>query len=72
MKSHNKTVVKKGKQKMADFDRLNRETRDFNNRNVDRFNRSTSGNYNYFDPYKLNNSTYRQNNGTYSSYYSNK
>ena len=36
---------------MVDFDKLNRETRDFNNRNVDRFNPSTRSNYSYFDPY---------------------
>ena len=54
---------------MADFDRLNRETRDFNNRNVNRYNPSTQGNYNYFDPYKLNNETYKANNGAYSKKY---
>ena len=54
---------------MADFDRLNRETREYNNRNVDRFNPSTASNYNYFNPYRLNNQTYQQNNGSYSSHY---
>lgn len=32
---------------MVDFDRLNKETRDFNNRNVDRFNHSTRANYQF-------------------------
>ena len=54
---------------MDKFDRLNRETREFNNRNVDRFNQSTKGNYTYFDPYRLNNQTYKQNNGQYSDRY---
>lgn len=54
---------------MVDFDRLNRETREYNNRNVDRFNPSTKGNYNYFDPCRLNNQTYKQNNGQYSKRY---
>lgn len=52
---------------MTDFDRLNRETREFNNRNVDRFNPSTQSNYSYFDPCKLNMETYKQNNGMYPS-----
>lgn len=30
---------------MADFEKLNRETREFNHRNIDRFNPSTRGNY---------------------------
>lgn len=54
---------------MDKFERLNRETRDFNNRNVDRFNPSTKSNYNYFDPYKLNNQAYKANNNQYSNYY---
>lgn len=54
---------------MDKFERLNRETREYNNRNVDRFNPSTKGNYNHFDPYKLNNQTYKANNGQYSNYY---
>lgn len=57
---------------MVDFDKLNRETREYNNRNVDRFNPSTQGNYNFFNPYKqnyLNNETYKQNNGQYSKKY---
>ena len=40
---------------MVDFERLNRETREYNNKNVDRFNSSTKNNYNYFDINKLNN-----------------
>ena len=54
---------------MVDFDRLNRETREHNNRNVDRFNQSTRGNYNSFDQNRLNNQTYKANNGTYSRHY---
>lgn len=57
---------------MANFDQLNRETREFNNRNVDRFNPSTKGNYTCFDLYRQNNQTYKANNGQHSSYYSNK
>ena len=57
---------------MVDFDKLNRETREYNNRNVDRFNTSTKSNYNYFDPYRRNNETHKQNNGSYSNYYNNK
>ena len=51
------------------FDSLNRETREYNNRNVDRFNPSTKSQYNYFDPYALNNKTYYNNNGQYSNHY---
>lgn len=54
---------------MNKFERLNRETRDYNNRNLDRYNPSTKSNYNYFDPYKLNNQTYKANNNQYSNYY---
>lgn len=54
---------------MIDFDRLNRETKEHNNKNIDRFNQSTKSNYNYFNPYKQNNETYKQNNGSYSNYY---
>lgn len=57
---------------MDKFERLNYETREYNNRNVDRYNPSTKSNYNYFAPYKLNNQTYKNNNGSYSNYYSNK
>lgn len=51
------------------FERLNRETQDFNNRNVNRFNPSTKSNYNYFDPCRLNNETFKTNNGQYSNHY---
>ena len=54
---------------MVDFDKLNRETREYNNRNVDRYNPSTKSNYNYFNPNKLNNETYKNNNGNHSNYY---
>ena len=54
---------------MIDFDKLNRETLEHNNRNVNRFNPSTKPNYNYFDTNKLNNQTYKTNNGSYSNYY---
>ena len=54
---------------MDKFDRLNRETREYNNRNVDRFNPSTKSNYSYFDPYRQNNQVYKNNNGEYSRNY---
>lgn len=57
---------------MADFDRLNRETQNARNYAVDRFNESTKANYTSFDPWRQNNQTYKQNNGEYSNYYSNK
>ena len=53
----------------VDFDRLNRETRDYNNRNVNRFNASTKSNYSFFDPCTLNNQTYYSNNGQYGNHY---
>ena len=53
----------------AKFERLNNETKNFNARNVDRFNPSTRANYNYFDPYKLNAETYKANNNDYGYYY---
>jgi hypothetical protein len=59
----------KGIRQMDKFERLNRETREFNNRNIDRFNPSTKPNYSYFDPYKQNNQTYKANNGQYSKKY---
>lgn len=34
------------------FNKLNRETREYNNRNVNRSNPSTQSNYGYFDPYR--------------------
>lgn len=49
------------------FERLNRETRDYNNRNVDRFNDSTRGNYNRPNLSQLNRETYYYNNGMYPS-----
>lgn len=49
------------------FNKLNRETQNYNNKNVNRFNPSTKSNYNYFDPCKLNNATYYENNGQYNS-----
>lgn len=51
------------------FDRLNRQTREHNNTNVDRFNQSTRSNYRYFDTDYYNNQTYKNNNGSYSNYY---
>jgi hypothetical protein len=51
------------------FERLNRETREFNNRNVDRFNPSTKSNYNFFNPNALNNHTFYENNKQYSNHY---
>lgn len=51
------------------FDRLNKETREYNNRKVDRFNPSTRGNYNYPNLDRLNNETFKQNNGQYSNFY---
>ena len=57
---------------MANFDQLNRETREFKTRNVDRFNPSTQNNYSCFNPNKqnhLNNQTYKENNGQYSRKY---
>lgn len=55
---------------MDKFERLNRETREFNNRNVDRFNRASSnyGTSAYWENYH-NNQTYKQNNGQYSKHY---
>ena len=56
---------------MADFEKLNRQTREFNNRNVDRFNKSSPkyGSANYWLNYR-NNQTYKENNGQYSEHYS--
>lgn len=55
---------------MVDFDKLNRETREFNNKNVDRFNTSTPTNKisSYWQNY-WNNQTFKANNGQYSSHY---
>ena len=55
---------------MVNFEQLNRETREHNNRNVNRFNTSTPKNnaspawLNYY-----NNQTYKQNNNQYSKKY---
>lgn len=54
---------------MDKFEQLNRETREYNNSNVDRFNPSTKANYTYFDPYRQNNQTFKANNGQYSKKY---
>jgi hypothetical protein len=62
---------RKGETIMVDFDKLNRETKEFNNRNVDRFNSSTPNAYGtstYWQNY-WNNQTYKQNNGQYSKKY---
>lgn len=55
---------------MDKFERLNRETREFNNRNVDRFNTSANkyGTSEYWRNY-WNNKTYKENNGQYSKHY---
>ena len=52
------------------FERLNRETQDFNNRNVNRFNTSVNryGSAAYWQNY-WNNQTYKSNNGQYSKKY---
>lgn len=56
------------------FEQLNRETREYNNRNVDRFNTSTKSNYSkgYDWLSYYNNQTYKQNNNQYSNYYMNR
>lgn len=52
------------------FERLNRETREHNNRNVNRFNQGNKyGTPEYWKNY-YNNQTYKMNNGQYSDYYS--
>lgn len=48
---------------MVDFDKLNRETREYNNRNVSRSEKSRPS----LD--SLNNQTYKANNGIYSRHY---
>ena len=52
------------------FDKLNRETNDFNNRNVNRYSASTPayGTSDYWRNY-WNNRTYKTNNGAYSAKY---
>lgn len=46
------------------FDRLNRETREFNSRNVDRYN-SSAPNSHYANFNRLNNETFKAHNGAY-------
>ena len=55
---------------MDKFDRLNRETREYNARNVNRFSQSTPryGTPEYWRNH-WNNQTYKQNNGEYSRKY---
>lgn len=55
---------------MDKFERLNMETREFNNRNVNRFSPSTPkyGTSTYWQNY-WNNQTYKNNNGQYSKHY---
>ncbi len=55
---------------MDKFERLNRETREYNNRNFDRFNPSAQryGTPAYWQNY-WNNQTYKKNNGQYSEKY---
>ena len=57
---------------MINFEQLNRQTQEYRNTFVDRYNGSTKGNYNYFNSNQKNNQTYKNNNGSYSRYYSNK
>lgn len=55
---------------MNKFDIANRRTREFNSRNVDRFNPSTQGNYNgNWRQNYCNQQTFYQNNGQYSKKY---
>ena len=57
---------------MDKFDQLNRETREHNARNVDRYNESTRGSYTRYNDYwqsRYNNETYKNNNGTYTKKY---
>lgn len=54
---------------MTNFDRLNRETREYNNKNVNRFNENAKyGTKEYWTNY-WNNKTYKNNNGQYSNHY---
>lgn len=52
---------------MVDFDRLNRETHEYNCNNVNRFNpaapNTNKSSFNYFQ--YLNNQTFKENNGQY-------
>ena len=56
---------------MDKFELLNRQTRDYNNRNVDRFNESykSTGTQSYWLN-QYNNNTYKENNGAYANHYS--
>ena len=56
---------------MADLDKLNRETQEFNNRNVDRFNSSAPAAYGTSEYWRnyWNNKTFHANNGQYSRHY---
>ena len=51
------------------FDRLNRETREFNNGNVNHLNTPKKPVYSQQYQNYLNNQTYKQNNGQYSKHY---
>ena len=54
---------------MDKFERLNRETNEFNNRNVNHYNPNNRyGTHEYWQNY-WNNQTYKQNNGQYSKHY---
>lgn len=76
MPSHNKNQIlyifkNKGDSIMTvNFDRLNQQTREYNNTNFDRFNTSTPTNKisAYWQNY-YNNQTFKQNNGQYSTHY---
>ncbi len=57
---------------MADFDKLNKETREYNSRVHEYYNYSIEQKQNPISAYWLNyynNQTYKQNNGQYSSHY---
>lgn len=55
---------------MIDFDRLNRETREYNNKNINRFSAPNNnyGSSEYWRNY-WNNQTYKANNGQFSKKY---
>lgn len=61
--------LQKGDCIMVDFDKLNRETKNYNNNNYNRL--SNNHSYGGYDFNRMNNETYYSNNGLYSSYYSN-
>ena len=52
---------------MVDFDKLNRETQQYKNKDVNRF--SGNNTYNKYDFNRRNNETFKQNNGQYSKHY---